>query len=115
MGLQRKNHGLTPGGVGGHDRIRHHIRRDRERLVVNKLAVNGGARGVQHLAAAGSNNNGALGGARCCNNAGDFSGGAFARKIMNGKCVASLSERVALNVFKQPARRGASHNQHGAM
>jgi len=45
MGLQRKNHGLTPGGVGGHDRIRHHIRRDRERLVVNKLAVNGGARG----------------------------------------------------------------------
>jgi hypothetical protein len=45
MVLQRKNHGLTPGGVGGHDRIRHHIRRDREWLVVNKLAVNGGSRG----------------------------------------------------------------------
>jgi len=46
MGLQRKNRGLTLGGVGGHDRIRHHIRRDRERLVVNKLAVNSGARGA---------------------------------------------------------------------
>ena len=64
MGLQRKNHGLTLGSVGGHDRIRHHIRRDRERLVVNKFAVNSGARGVQHFAAAGANNNGALGGAR---------------------------------------------------
>ena len=45
MGLQRKNPGLTPVGVGGHDRIRHQIRRDREGLVVKKLAVNGGARG----------------------------------------------------------------------